>query len=290
MKQHKSIYVFGEVLFDCFSSAEQVLGGAPFNVAWHLQALGDNPEFISRVGDDDLGTTILQAMAQWGMTQSRMQVDKVHETGRVDIELINHEPHYDIKQDVAYDFIDSTTVSEVEDDSVLYHGTLALRKSTSYETLQKLTANPHLCVFLDINLRPPWWNKQTTCALMERATWVKLNQDELKQLGYQSADIKQDMTRLQTNFQLEQLIVTCGENGAVIRTNDGQFHEQKPQLAAEVVDTVGAGDAFTAMYLHGLLNDWDIAKSLDYATRFASRVVGLRGAISTQTDLYQKLG
>lgn len=289
MEQHKSIYIFGEVLFDCFSADEQVLGGAPFNVAWHLQALGDSPELISRVGDDALGAEILTAMQQWGMTQSRMQVDKQHETGRVDIELVDNEPHYDIKQHVAYDFIDSTTSSDLNTESVLYHGTLALRGSTSYETLQKITAKQDLSVFVDINLRTPWWNKQTTCALLERATWVKLNQDEMKQLGYQSADIKQDMTRMQTNFQLEQLIVTCGEAGALVRTNDGQFHQQKPQLATQLMDTVGAGDAFSAMYLHGLLNNWDIAKSLDCATRFASRVVSLRGAISTQTELYQNL-
>lgn len=289
MKQQVPIYIFGEVLFDCFASGEQVLGGAPFNVAWHLQAMGHQPEFISSVGNDALGRQILEAMQQWGMTVSRVLHDDEHETGRVDVTLVDKEPHYDIKQNCAYDFIDKAAITDIVEEGLLYHGTLALRNEVSRQTLHQLTAQKTLSVFMDINLRAPWWDKQTTCALLERARWVKLNQDELKQLGYNSADIQQDMTRMQTNFQLDQLIVTCGEKGAIVRTNDGNFYQQTPQQNQQVVDTVGAGDAFTAMYLHGLRSGWRIPDMLEKATQFASRVVGLRGAISKQTDLYQGL-
>ncbi len=125
------VFVFGEVLFDCFPTGEQVLGGAPFNVAWHLQALGNQPHFISRVGDDELGKKILHAMDDWGMDTTTTQLDPVNPTGQVEIKLINNEPHYTITPGCAYDFIGASDLGNISASGILYHGTLGLRNTVS---------------------------------------------------------------------------------------------------------------------------------------------------------------
>ncbi len=94
---------------------------------------------------------------------------------------------------------------------------------------------------------------------------------------------------MHTHFHLEQLIVTCGEKGAIVRDTDGEFHLVKPEAATKVVDTVGAGDAFTAMYIHGLLHNWEINTALHRAQQFASQVVGQRGALSKEKEFYNTI-
>ena len=100
--------VFGEVLFDRFPDGNVVLGGAPFNVARHLQAFGREPLMISRVGNDALGRNIRQAMEDWSMTLRGLQLDSQHPTGTVDVSFHADEPSYDIVDQRAYDFIDVT--------------------------------------------------------------------------------------------------------------------------------------------------------------------------------------
>ena len=110
MKQR--LCIFGEVLFDHFPDGKHVLGGAPFNVAWHLQAFGQAPYFISRIGDDAEGETVRNAMRDWGMNTEGLQIDKHLPTGRVDIEFVDNEPHYDIVHPCAYDAIESLPARE----------------------------------------------------------------------------------------------------------------------------------------------------------------------------------
>ena len=286
-KQH--LIVFGEVLFDCFPNGEQVLGGAPFNVAWHLQAFGDQPCFVSRVGDDLLGNKIISAMTKWGMDIESLQIDVEHSTGRVDVALIDDEPHYTITEDCAYDFIDVAEIKNPTAKSILYHGTLALRNTTARHAYEKLADNPDVSIFLDVNLRAPWWQKDEVSNWLKRARWVKLNQDELKLLGVSSGDIQHDMAMFQEEYNLELLIVTRGAEGAVVRNREGELHSAKPPEVLEFVDTVGAGDAFTAVFLHGLLSEWPIAETVEAAQQFASAVVGLRGATSSNLEFYSNI-
>lgn len=286
MTERNPVTIFGEVLFDCFPSGEEVLGGAPFNVAWHLQALGDAPLFISRIGEDELGDTIRSEMQLWGMTTEGLQRDSHHPTGRVNISFTDNEPSYDIAPDSAWDFIELPANSVLPKQGLLYHGSLAARSEKSRQTLEKLSQNKDLSLFVDVNLRDPWWHKDQVYLWLEQARWVKLNQDELAELGFRSADLHQDMTRMHTHFHLDQLIVTCGEKGAIVRDGEGEFHLVKPSAATQVVDTVGAGDAFTAMYIHGLVNQWDINTALHRAQAFASEIVGLRGATTKDKQIY----
>jgi len=288
MSQQPALAIFGEVLFDCFPDGAKKLGGAPFNVAWHLQAFGDHPLFISSVGDDDSGQQIRQAMQQWQLSTDGLQTDRNHSTGDVKVTLQGSEPSYDITAERAYDFIRTAELPTLRNAAFLYHGSLALRNSISQEAFEFLTRPPSVSVFMDVNLRTPWWSKEAIYKCLERARWCKLNQHELVELGFNSADLQQDMTRMQTHFQLEQLIVTRGEDGGIVRCNDGTFYEQKRVVADKLIDTVGAGDAFSAMYIHGLLAGWPVQKILLQAQQFASKVIGLRGAVSEDSAFYSE--
>ena len=145
----------GEVLFDSFSDGTEVLGGAPFNVAWHLQAFGQNPLFISRVGNDPLGHKIRTAMEKWGMTTVGLQVDSNHPTGTANVHLRNNEPTFEIVEDRAYDYINADALPSVTACSLLYHGSLVLRNTESRTTLNRLKQTLNSGIFVDVNLRPP---------------------------------------------------------------------------------------------------------------------------------------
>lgn len=280
------MYVFGEVLFDCFSDGSRVLGGAPFNVAWHLQAFGDQPRFISRIGADQPGQAIRQAMTHWGLTCEDLQRDPIHPTGRVEVSVSAGEPSYEIVADCAYDFIRAGELKHPFVPGILYHGSLCLRNPQSAEALSRLSAHPGMKIFLDVNLRPPWWQKQQIQALLQNAEWVKMNQNELQQLADTPGELSEQMAALQERFGLQQLILTRGEQGALVRTQDGKLHSVAPHQTGQLVDTVGAGDAFSAVYIHGLCSGWSIDKTLQQAQCFAGRVIGLRGATTTEREFY----
>lgn len=288
MHRENQLIVFGEVLADCFPGGEQVLGGAPFNVAWHLQAFADQPQFISRVGDDQLGASIIKEMKAWGMQTTTIQIDKQHVSGRVDVELVDNEPHYNIVADCAYDFIESTSINLPNSKGILYHGSLALRSPVSRHSLESLACNENISIFLDVNLRPPWWKKDEILAWLKRARWAKLNRDELAQLMELNGGLEESMAQFQEENGLELLIVTCGGDGAVVRDVEGELHRVSPRAANKFVDTVGAGDAFTAVFLHGLMSGWPVVKTLNAAQDFASAVVGLRGATCNEKEFYQQ--
>ena len=286
MKKETAICVFGEVLFDVFPDGQEVLGGAPFNVAWHLQALGDKPLFISRVGRDQPGHIISTAMQDWHMATMGLQYDDMHPSGRVEVRFEDDEPHYTIVPDCAYDFIAKEFLPEAEQ-GLLYHGTLALRNETSRKALAQLKQKQHMAVFVDVNLRTPWWQKVLVQDWLTQARYAKLNEEELKLLGNDRLSVDAAAQDMVQRYNLEQLIVTCGAAGAFVCTDAGDIETVQPRMAATVVDTVGAGDAFTAVYLHGLLQGWSVTKTLQAAQEFACKVVSLRGATSREESFYQ---
>jgi len=280
--------IFGEVLFDVFPDGARVLGGAPFNVAWHLQALGDRPVMVSRVGDDAAGDSILQAMAAWGMDLSGMQRDALHPTGEVRVEFRDREPQFRIVADCAYDFIAAAQLPTLRSGGILYHGSLGLRHPESRTALEALCRRSRPEIFLDVNLRPPWWRPEEVEGWLQAARWVKLNQDELALLGYDATDLVAAVTAFQERFALEQVILTRGAAGALVRGADGTLVQRAPEASAGFVDAVGAGDAFSAVYLHGLRAGWPVASILEAATGFAGRVVGLRGATTDDPEFYRQ--
>jgi fructokinase len=279
--------IFGEVLFDRFPDGSVVLGGAPFNVAWHLQAFGMAPVFISRVGDDALGHRIRDIMHAWEMDTSGLQLDSAHPTGKVEIRFAGGEPEYDIVDSQAYDFIDAGAVPPLQQSAVLYHGSLALRNAVSRRALEEIRRMYTPCVLVDVNLRDPWWRRDGILQLLEGGSWVKLNEHELGLLVKGGREPADAMAQLLQDYGLELLIVTRGSAGAVAVTAAGEECQVAPRDVAQVTDTVGAGDAFTSVVLLGQARNWPLSLLLERAQQFASAIVGVRGATVNDTGFYR---
>ena len=288
-KQHNTqpIVVFGEVLMDQFPDGQQVLGGAPFNVAWHLQAFGQHPCFISRVGNDAMGDNIRRVMTGWGMTVENLQTDPDYPTGTVKVTINKNEPSYEILANQAYDFIEAQQLKLTNPYSVIYHGTLALRNRVSEQALNDLKARHTGKVFVDVNLRAPWWRKESVDKWISKADWVKLNHDELMQLAPPQRTMQDAMRLFLTQYDLDVLIVTCGSSGAMALDDAGECFEANPASNLPIVDTVGAGDAFSAVLLLGMQQGWSLSLTMERAQSFASAMVSKRGAIVQEVSFYQ---
>lgn len=279
--------IFGEVLYDRFPDGSVVLGGAPFNVAWHLQAFGMAPLFISRVGDDALGRRIRDTMHGWEMDASGLQLDSAHPTGSVDVRIEDGEPAFDIVDNQAYDHISPGAIPPLPDCALLYHGSLAIRNAGSWRALQQLQQGRDLQRLVDVNLRPPWWRLDSVMPLLQGARWIKLNEAELALLVREAGTLQAQMQQLHAHCTAELLIVTRGAAGAVVLAASGEEFRVVPQDHGAVVDTVGAGDAFTSVVTLGLLRGWDVSLILERAQAFASAITGIRGATCNDPGFYQ---
>lgn len=279
--------IFGEVLFDRFADGSVVLGGAPFNVAWHLQAFGRAPLFISRVGDDPLGHRIRDTMHGWEMDTSGLQLDSAHPTGSVDIRIVDGEPGFDIVDNQAYDFIDPAAMPPLPDCALLYHGSLAVRNAGSGQALQQLQQGRDLQRLVDVNLRPPWWQRESVMALLQGARWIKLNEAELALLVPEADTLQAQMQQLQQRCGFELLVITRGAAGALVLESTGAQSSVVPQGSGAVMDTVGAGDAFTSVVILGLLQGWEVPLMLERAQTFASAITRIRGATCADPGFYR---
>lgn len=277
--------IFGEVLFDHFPDGRRVLGGAPFNVAWHLQAFDQAPHFVSRIGTDPEGDTIRAAMRDWGMDTSGLQTDPTRPTGRVEVAFVDGEPEYDIVHPCAYDAIEPDPAQP--QCGLLYHGSLCLRDSAARQTLEILKAQHPGTLFVDVNLRPPWWRKQQVLELLHRADWVKLNTDELARLHAAGGSGRAQAIGFLREYTLQGLLLTHGARGAEVFTGEGEHFQVQPDSDITVTDTVGAGDAFASVMILGLVKAWPMPLTLKRAQDFASAIVGNRGATVNDPAFYQ---
>jgi len=258
-----------------FGDGRSVLGGAPFNVAWHLKGLGDNPLFVSRVGADALGEKVLRAMSDWGLDASGVQIDSLRPTGTVRVSIGGGQPQYEVLPEQAYDFIEAEKALDVA-------------SKENFLALGRLIEGLAIPVFFDPNLRSPWWQMQAVRDAMRRATWAKLNREELVALS------SGDSTRgcaglaadLRAEFDLELLVVTHGTGGAVAVDASGCIEVPAAQVRS-FVDSVGAGDAFDAVVILGLMHGWGLPSILRRAAQFAAAVCGIRGATVMNPAFYQ---
>ena len=281
------IAIFGEVLFDCFPDGKRILGGAPFNVAWHLQAFGENPLFISRVGRDQDGQAVRRAMQGWGMDLRGLQEDPENETAIVAVSFEAGEPRYDIVENRAFDFMNARELPILSGGEVLYHGTLATRKKEAAAALDFLIEKYRPRVFIDVNLRAPWWERRPVRELMRRGRWLKLNHEELEILVPEGKNEADRMAKLMADAAYEAITLTRGKAGAETYSADSKRHSVAPRVQAEVVDTVGAGDAFCSVLLLGIVRQWPVPVTLQRAQAFASAIVGKRGATVSEPEFYQ---
>ena len=288
--------IFGEVLFDCFPDDNNVLGGAPFNVAWHLQGFGCHPLFVSRVGDDAPGRAVRAAMSSWGLDDSGLQTDSTHPTGKVEIQMSGTEHSFNILPDQAYDQIDmgeSRAATMNVEAALFYHGSLAIRTEGVRRALEELLSSTPSPVFVDINLRDPWWRPEDLPPVFQRARWIKVNEEELgiiaQHFGLFVDDQERTARQLRERYDLEQLILTRGEQGALAFEASQDVVEVIPKQENAIVDTVGAGDAFSSVVLLGLLKGWPCRLTMERAQGFASRICQQRGATSPDPELYREM-
>lgn len=287
------VVVYGEVLFDKFPDGKRVLGGAPFNVAWGLHGLGIDPLLISAVGDDREGREISDTMQRWGMTISGVQIIAAAPTGEVNVTLDNGQPQFDIVERRAWDFIDSNGIRiEPAPDMLLYHGSLAFRNESSRNTLLRLISDTQPRRFVDLNLRFPHFDRSWLDVLVKGATWVKLNDDELGWLTGRDIvsedDVRSGVDQLRKTYGDFIAFVTCGTKGAYCIENESVTHEPAKSVD-QMHDTVGAGDAFSAATLFGLIRQDPTREILARATRLAASVCGIDGATTVDHSLYQKV-
>ncbi|MEK9826120.1 MAG: carbohydrate kinase [Methylotenera sp.] len=291
--KNNTVVLFGEVLADIFPD-ESVLGGAPFNVARHLSAFDLNSVMMSRTGNDALRDDFMREMQRLNMDVSGIQIDHSYPTGQVQVELANGKHQFNILPNQAYDHIHAgithmMTLSIKPD--LVYFGTLAQRAMTSRLALDKLLSDSNCPRFFDINLRHPWYNKHTVRRSLLRSDIVKMNEEELEIVASYfkiNADHPQSKAKLLLEqFALKMLLITCGENGAWLVNADHEVYESVPQKTTlPIVDTVGAGDAFSAVVMLGLLNRWDLSLVLKRANQFASAICGIRGGAPKDKDFY----
>lgn len=289
-----SIALFGEVLADVFPD-KRILGGAPYNVARHLQAFGLQPLLITRVGSDSLREEFIADMARLHMDDAGVQYDLHHPTGEVLVHMAAGGHQFDILPEQAYDYIHAGVAHMVTmkaRPSMVYFGTLAQRNLESRLALDSFLSKSHGSRFLDINLRAPWYDKHIIRRSVLRADIVKLNAEELQvvagNLRLAGADKRALGLNLVQHFNLKLLLVTDGDNGAWMLSADGS-ETQSPAhaLQAPLVDTVGAGDAFAAMCILAILNNWPAELMLHRANAFAAALCGIRGAAPQDADFYQ---
>lgn len=291
--------VFGEILFDLFPDGTEALGGAPFNLACHLNGFGLNPRMISRLGDDARGERVLRWMRDRAMDVSGIQLDSAHPTGVVQVTFRNGQPGYQIVPGAAWDFIEAVpslgpslmeTQSGVpERRKLVCSGTLALRSPTSRSACLSLVDRCGQDSFVDLNLRNPWWELPTIKSQVQRAGYLKVSAEEAAVvLALSRVDIDwtlKEGSRTCRELDLRVLAVTFGAEGAVLSTPDETVGIQ-PHDCDRIVDTVGAGDAFSAMLVRGIVSGWPLREMGREAVRFASRICGIHGAIPEDPEFY----
>ncbi len=257
MHDAANILAFGEILWDLLPSGRK-LGGAPFNFACRAESLGDRGWVVSRVGRDDLGREAREAATGLGMDVTGLQDDPEHPTGTVDVTFHDGEPEYVIHPQVAYDFIEFTPqLLELAGraDCVCF-GTLAQRHEASRAACrQVLESAPQALPVLDINLRKDCYDATIVRDSLQRAKVVKLNGGELRELksmfDLDGQSLDGLALSLLVRFELACCVATLGPAGALAAS---ETHVRYiPGYEVRVADTVGAGDAFTAGFLHKYL-------------------------------------
>jgi fructokinase len=275
-----SIVCFGEMLWDMLPEGAMP-GGAPMNVAIHLKYQGYAPKIISKVGGDDLGTALLDFLRGKGLSTEGIQIGKTHLTGVVKANVTNrNEVVYKIVKPVAWDYIqyDKQMAALVAESEVFIYGSLAARSTATRQTLLRLLKQARLKVF-DVNFRPPHYRRSRVEELLEYAHIVKMNHHELAEIMSWYAEHQTEqksMAFLRSHFNLQTLVVTRGENGAIVLDRDGFAEHPGFQVAVE--DTIGSGDAFLATFLHHHFQRDPMPQALENACLVGALVASQKGA------------
>jgi len=263
-----TIFSVGEILWDVFPDSVR-LGGAPFNFAVHAHRLGHRVIFLSAVGDDEQGRAALRRAVALGLATGHIQVAAGEPTGRVTVQLdAEGHPDFTIHRPAAYDCLalddDQLRLLSALRPDWIYFGTLFAMDARALKTIRRLMdAAPDARRFYDVNLRRGCYSAALVHELLRVADAVKLNEDE--------SHLFPDLG------EAPSVAITKGEQGSTVRI--GADRAECPGYAVQVADTVGAGDAFAAAFLHGLGSGWSAARTGDFANRLGALVASRAGAV-----------
>jgi fructokinase len=278
------IVSIGEVLWDVFEDSEK-LGGAPFNFSVHASRLGHDVTFVSAVGDDARGRTVLARASELGLRSDFIQIAPGTATGVVSVRVDSAGlPDFTIHRPAAYDALrlDAAAVKRLASlqPEWLYYGTLHQAEPASQAETRKLAeALPGSRKFYDINLRRNCYTRELLSQLMPSAQVVKLNEDEAAAIdsmfGCRHESFSEFTGFWSHKFGWDAVAVTQGAKGCAIRI--GADYAEAPGYAVTVADTVGSGDAFAAGFLHGLSQGWNTKRTGDFANRVGAVVASRPG-------------
>ena len=297
-----AVLVVGEALVDLFDSGPQA-GGAPFNVARSLAVLGVPVVFVTRVGEGDAAAKVLlHSAGEFGLSTHGFQQDGSHPTGTVRVVQQGASHTFQIEEDVAWDYIELAQASAAigaAQPVFVYFGTLAQRHLASRHAIRELVRSTQAIRYVDLNLRDGPDNQSLAEQSLALADWVKVNDEELFQLleWFEGADphssswgastVVRGIAGLIHRFGLQRLIVTRGDQGYACFDASGHCEaEGQGAQQARVVDTVGAGDGFSAMLIASCVQGLDIHQALSLANAYASHICGHRGPLSADMHSY----
>ena len=280
------ILCVGEVLWDALPEG-LFLGGAPFNVACHLRGAGLPASMVSRIGDDRLGEEVLRRATRYGVGVDLIQVDPTLPTGFVRVAIDEGgNPAYEILAPAAWDAIEPSEplLRRAREARAIVFGSLAQRDARSRATIARLWESDALAVF-DVNLRPPFDDRDVVDRSLRRADVVKLSELELASVAEWFAlrgTPRAQVAALAETFSCDVVCLTRGSEGAAL-WHDGRWTEH-PGFKVEVRDTVGAGDAFLAVLLAGLFAGGSDASLLQHANLIGAYVATQYGAVPADQD------
>ena len=288
------VLLFGEILIDRFPDQE-VLGGAPFNVAMHLCAFGCMPVLVSRIGQDNAGSRLLQALENLGLAIHGVQLDSTHSTGMVEVHFAADGHRFDILPDRAYDHIHPRLSRMTALGSKPRTG--LFWEPWPSEPTHRALRHMFVCavwgsnVSFDVNLRDPWVSAERLRWSLQHADIVKANDTELERIveliDLEGTSPEEQAKALVQRYQLDGLLITRGEAGSWWIDNFGEQTVMATDPVAGIRDTVGAGDAFSAIFMLGLLHNWTIPITLRRARTFSGAICQIRGAVPEHDDFYR---
>jgi fructokinase len=267
------VIAVGEILWDLLPTGRE-LGGAPANFIQHARSLGADAALVSRVGADELGREAVARLRARGVATDLVQTDREAPTGTVSVEIgPDHQPRFTIHESVAWDrlAVEDAALEALRSADAVCFGSLAQRTAGGGEAVRRLVATslPGALRIFDVNFRPPFVRQEVVEASLGLANVLKLNDQELPVLATMlglAGDEDEQLQALLTRHALRLVALTRGGQGSLLVSAAGR--SERPAVAVEVADTVGAGDAFTAALALGLLRGW----ALDETNRLAAEV------------------
>lgn len=276
----KTFTCFGEVLWDLFPD-DEIIGGAPLNVALRLQSFKNDVVVISAIGNDNLGNKLKDYLNSNGLTSSYIQNNN-YKTGSVKVTLSSSgSASYEIEAPVAWDFIEAAdnAINHVKFSDVFIFGSLVCRNDYSKKALLILLKHAKYKVF-DVNLRSPFYSIQLISELMQHADFIKFNDEELdficEKLNSNYSTVENKMIFISKAYQAETICVTLGDKGAIILKNNVFYRNHGYKVTVQ--DTVGSGDSFLATLLHHIINENTIDNALNFACAVGALVASKKGA------------